>query len=341
VRLAVLNPRGRDPEQDFPDFAGAPGSRLHPPVNYHAYAACTGGGFHRSVSSLPPGRREVLLLIRRREMALCVKTLAELRRQGRFVAVAAKECGLHQVAELLGKPGNPALFGQLCSGADLCLAATPDLVPIYRAAGAKRVEFIPTPYPVDDARWDFSIPAAERRGVFIGTREFGVPSRNHLAALLCARGFQEPVTVVNSERATGRRLLAGLGFKEGGLRVVEGYRPYPDYLRLMAAHRLVFQLDRSAVPGQVAGDALLCGIPCAGGDSAVERLAFPSLSGDFTRCVEAARELLSDPGRYEKAVEESRAAASARLSFRSVRKQLEALSADRPPALESEGHPAA
>ena len=62
MRLAVLNPRGNDPEQSFADFAGVPGGRAHPPVNHHAYAACTGGSFHKSISSLPPG--PVLMLLR-------------------------------------------------------------------------------------------------------------------------------------------------------------------------------------------------------------------------------------------------------------------------------------
>ena len=51
MRLAVLNPGGRDCRAGFSRFcrqspdAAAP----HPPVNYHAYAACTGGSFHREV----------------------------------------------------------------------------------------------------------------------------------------------------------------------------------------------------------------------------------------------------------------------------------------------------
>ena len=34
------------------------------------------------------------------------------------------------------------------------------------------------------------------------------------------------------------------------------------------------------MPGQVAGDALLCRIPCVGGDGAVERIAFPKTCGE-------------------------------------------------------------
>ena len=55
--------------------------------------------------------------------------------------------------------------------------------------------------------------------------------------------------------------------------------PYRDYLAEMARHKIVLQADKSAVPGQVAGDALLCRMPCVGGDGAIDRLAFPKTCG--------------------------------------------------------------
>ena len=65
LRLAVLNPGGGDPFQAFPGRAGAPGTSGHPPVNYHAYAACTGGSFHRDAKTIPDEQNAVLLLLRR------------------------------------------------------------------------------------------------------------------------------------------------------------------------------------------------------------------------------------------------------------------------------------
>src|SRR5438876_10792614 len=47
-------------------------------------------------------------------------------------------------------------------------------------------------------------------------------------------------------------------------------KSYPEYLRDVSRHKIVLQLDRSHVPGQLAGDALLCRIPCVGGDGAIE-----------------------------------------------------------------------
>jgi hypothetical protein len=317
MHLAVLNPGGNDPAQQFPEGAGSPSDPGHAPVNYHAYAACTAGRFHRKISTLSDEERDVLLVLRW-DLKRCTGVLRQLKAQGRTVAVSLKESGLAQVARVLEPPGNPALFQSLCAGADGCLTSTPELVPICRAAGAKACAFIPTPYPVDDSRWDFSRPLHERIGVFIGTREFDIHTRNHAVVLLLAREFGLPTTVINPDGRLGRRQLAGLDFP--GLRVIEGPLPFPDYLRLMASHRIVLQLDRSAVPGQVAGDALLCRTPCIGGDGAVDRLAFPELCGvDAAVVMENARRLLGDDACWHEAVARSQAEAAQTVSFRAGR----------------------
>src|SRR2546422_11448649 len=127
------------------------------------------------------------------------------------------------------------------------------------------------------------MPRNEQAGIFVGTREWDVPSRNHFAALLVARQLcettGEPVTVVNPDRDKGRRLLGELSFPEGKLRLIEERKSYPDYLCVVARHKIVLQLDRSHVPGQVAGDALLCPVAFVGGDGAVERIAFSKMCG--------------------------------------------------------------
>lgn len=317
LRLAVLNPGGSDPFQAFPGRAGAPGTSGHPPVNYHAYAACTGGSFHREAKTILPEQHAVLLLLRR-DLKLCLKSLAALKAQGKTVAVSLKESGSHQVAELLADASCLDLFRQICAHAHFCLSSTPDLLSLYRGAGARRVEFLPTPYPVDDPRWDFGRPIATRRGLFIGTREFDVPSRNHLAALWAARQLETHVTVVNEDGRRGRHRLEALGFDLGRLRIVEGRMDYANYLRLISEHRLIFQFDRSAVPGQVAGDALLCRLPCVGGDGAVERTAFPAHCG-WGRTPEelmaSASLLLKDDAAYAQAIEQSQQLARTGLSF--------------------------
>ena len=331
MSLAVLNPGGNDPEQHFSDFAGPPDDAAHAPVNFHAFAACTAGAFYRKDQAIPAGVKNVLLLLRH-DLKACRNALLELRRAGKTVAVSLKEAGAFQVAALLGKPDKLRLFQEICQRADAAIATVPDLVPLYLGAGARSADFLPTPYPVGDARWDFSAPPDERRGIFVGTREFGTPSRNHLAALLAIRQIaepmQEPVTVFNGDGWSGRRMLARLGFPDGLLRVIEKRMPYPHYLRVMAQHRLVWQLDASAVPGQVAGDALLCRIPCVGGNGTTERLVFPDLCGHGRtpeQLFDLAARILEHPHDAGETVARALAFARERLSFDAIAPRLKAV----------------
>ena len=80
-RLTVLNPNGRDPEQEFSDGAGEPGS-LHAPVNFHAIAACTGGSFQREVRRAIAGKMPVLLLLRG-DFKASERAFAELKRRAK------------------------------------------------------------------------------------------------------------------------------------------------------------------------------------------------------------------------------------------------------------------
>ena len=181
---------------------------------------------------------------------------------------------------------------------------------------------------MDDRRWDFSRPIEERSGIFIGTREWNVLSRNHLGALVVARQLSgqtgESVTVFNFDRRKGARLLAGIGFVPEKLRVLDRRLSYPDYLREVARHKIVLQLDTSFVPGQVAGDALLCRVPCVGGNGAIDRLAFPESCG-FARSIDeigrTAFRLLTDGTHYHESVANMEIVAS-RLSFKVGAEQL-------------------
>jgi hypothetical protein len=320
--LAVLNPNGRDPDQSFETGSGSPLDGLHPPLNYHAYAACTRGGFYRH-TDLAARHRSVLLLLRS-DLWEAAKAFESLRAHGCFIAVSFKESGTHQVTKQLSRPKRFRLFREIADTADLCLSSTPDLVPLY-ASVSKRVAYIPTPYPLDLPEWDFSKPISERKGIFIGTREFDVPTRNHLLALATARTLSFPVTVVNADGRAGLRRLAMLKFPEDQLTIAEPL-PFPEYLRLMASHRVVLQFDQSSVPGQVAGDSLLCGIPTVGGNGAVERLAFPALNGhgrNFEELRRLARRLLEDDAFYAQQIAEQKKVEQ--LSFAKTREALTAL----------------
>ncbi|MEY2488918.1 MAG: hypothetical protein QOC70_860 [Verrucomicrobiota bacterium] len=329
-RLTVLNPGGRDPEQHFPDGAGDT-TQPHQPTNFHAYAACTRGSFHREVKRALAEGRPVLLLLRG-DFIASERALGALQKEKRAVAVSLKETGLHQIADQLRDPTKLARFLRIVRAADGCIAPTPEAADFYQAirGGPDRVAFIPTPYPIGDPHWDFSRPILERSGIFIGTREWNVLSRNHLGALFLARRLSEqtgePVTVFNFDRRKGARLIAGIGLAPDKLRVLERKLSYPDYLREVARHKIVLQLDTSFVPGQVAGDALLCRVPCVGGNGAVDRLAFPDTCG-FARSIEdigqTASRLLTGAPLYQETVAQMETVAPARLSFKTVARELE------------------
>jgi hypothetical protein len=329
-RLTVLNPGGRDEAQEFPDGAGET-ALPHPPTNFHAYAACTRGSFQRETKNALEQNTPVLLLLRG-DFGASERALETLQAAGRFVAVSLKETGLHQIANQLENSARLARFLRIVRKANACLAPTPEAADLYRAIRSdERAAFIPTPYPVDDPRWDFSRPIAQRAGIFIGTREWDVPSRNHLAALILARRLSdetgEPVTVFDHDGRRGHRLLSEIGFAPEKLRVLNKIRPYPDYLREIARHKIVLQLDTSFVPGQVAGDALMCRMPCVGGNGAIDRLAFPetcSSNRSITDVGQIAAGLLTEPGRYQATVANMHSVVSQPLLFRVVAEQLRA-----------------
>ena len=330
-RLTVLNPGGRDPEQHFRDGAG-PVEQRHPPVNFHGYAACARGSFHQDTQRAIMEETPVLLLLRG-DFRSSERALGELKKHGQTVAVSLKETGLHQIAQQLCIPAKLARFMKIVAQADGCIATTPEAAEIYRGARGKRdpatVAFIPPPYPLEDRQWNFSVPPDQQSGIFVGTREWDVPSRNHFAALLVARQLceasGEPASVVNLDGRRPGRLFSELKFPDGKLRLIEKRKPYADDLREVAKHKIVLQLDRSRVPGQVAGDALLCRMVCAGGDGAIERIAFPRTCGEgrtIDEITSIAQELLNNVDSRGAVVAESQGRALERISFRAVREQL-------------------
>ncbi|MGI9113613.1 MAG: hypothetical protein DLM52_07700 [Chthoniobacterales bacterium] len=324
-RLAVLNPAGRDPEQHFREGPSASG-KLHAPVNFHAYAACTGGAVFRETKRAVASGWPVLLMLRS-DFRATERALAELKKAKRPVAVAFKETGLHQIADQLSNGGKFARFASIVREADGCIASTPEAAELLRAVRGESVAFIPTPCPIEDENWNWA--ADHRTGIFVGTREFDVPSRNHLAAMLAAKKLseaeREPVTVFNLDRRRGARLIEQIGFRR--IRVHEKRANYRAYLGEVARHKIIFQLDRSRVPGQVAGDALLCRSVCVGGDGAIDRIAFPETCGEarsMDELVEIGRRLLADGDERRAIAARATAIAMEKLSFRAGREKLAA-----------------
>jgi hypothetical protein len=330
-RLTVLNPGGRDPEQHFRDPIDS-GAGEHPPVNFHAFAACTHGVFHYDTRRAIAEETPVLLLLRG-DFRNSERALSELKKHRRKVAVSLKETGLHQLAQQLCDRAKLSRFMKIMGEADGCIATTPEAAEIYQRARWKHdpatVVFIPTPYPLEDPQWNFSVPSDEHTGIFVGTREWDVPSRNHFVALLVARQLCEAtgelVSVVNLDGYKARRLLWELKFPEEKFRMIEVEKAYPDYLREVARHKIILQLDRSRVPGQVAGDALLCRTVSVGGDGAIERIAFPKTCGEgrgINEIASIALDLLKNADSRAAIIAESQERALERLSFQAVRSQL-------------------
>jgi hypothetical protein len=322
--LAVLNPLGRDPDQPFRKGLPEPNFNGHPPLNYHAYAACTQGGFYRT-TTLAGQHRNVLLLLRG-NLKAARSAFATLKAHGCVVAVSFKESGTHQIADQLRDSRVFETFCEIAANADLCLSTTPDLVPLYRSV-SRKVSYLPTPYPVDEPNWNLSVPVEQRAGIFIGTREFEVPSRNHLLALAGVRKTSHPVTVIDKGSLASKKLLSVLRFPADQLTVLSPL-PYFEYTQVLRRHRLVLQFDQSRVPGQVAGDALLCGIPTIGGNGAIERETLPELTSDgqsFDALLERMLRLLNADAEYQQVIESMLRRARERVSFSSIRAELNQL----------------
>ncbi len=339
MNLAVLYPGGRAPSHSFPEGAGNPKETPFPPTGAAAFAAGTSGGYYPRDQDIPAGMKNVLVVIDD-NLKACRQAFVELRAVGKTVAIAWHDPAPARVAELLVKPDKLKLFQEICLRADGAIATTPELVTFFNASGVRHTEFIPTPWPIDDARWDLSLPIEERRGILVGTCEFRAPLRNHLTALLALRqlaaSMYETITLINIDGRRGRGLIERLGYDPQLLNVVELHRPpptdhrkfpYPDYLRLIARHKIVWQLDATGGIGQVAGDALLARVPCVGGVGATERLVYPDLCAygrDTEQLFDIAARLLEHPHDCEAVMERAISLAKDKLSFAAAARRLDA-----------------
>jgi len=322
-RLAVLNPAGRDHEQHFAENRSAPANE-HAPVNFHAYAACTHGAVFRDLKRAIASGWPVLLLLRG-DFRASERALAELKKSKRKTVVALKETGAHQVAQQLSDPTRFARFVRMVRTANGCVASTPEVADFFRLFRDNGIEYLPTPYPIEDENWNWAME--NRSGIFVGTREFAVPTRNHLPALLAVKKLsdatKEPVTVFNFDRRRGTKLISEIGFRK--IRMHEKRLGYRAHLGEVARHKIIFQLDRSRVPGQVAGDALLCRSVCVGGDGAIERIAFPETCGEKrgdAELIEIAQRLLTNENERRAVAERATKIAKEKLSFRAGRETL-------------------
>jgi len=328
--LHVVNPRGRDSFCDYRQGVGTPGDSTHAPVNYHGYAAASNGVFTPDWKLLPE-QGHVLLLLRRR-LPVALRALRSMKKRGRLVLLTWKETAPHQVALQMRRWGNKRKLAALLREADGVMApsrwAAQYFEDVMAEMGLRRPVFeVPTPYPLEQAGWDDARPLGERAGIIVGTREWQVPSRRHEDAIATALQLARPtgthVTVIHTGNATQReRLLAMADSHSQPIRIVDRLLAYPEWLSLLAEHRLVLQCDASRTPGQVAGDCLLAGLPCAGGNGMIERLVFGRLGNDDGQPNHALSfDLLGNDNDWQRIMAEAKQLAHAKVSHSAFRQR--------------------
>lgn len=329
MSFAVVQPGARSRNRSFVSGPGGPDDAGPAPEGVYAYAACLGGGFHRSLRTVLSNADDVLLILDKKNLRKALAALKALRKRGARVRVSCRDTRSADFAALLSDVTRFDLFREICRSADGAIATTPESVSLYETAGATEVPFIPPPCPVDHPAWDFSQPAGKRRGIFIGTNSFLSGGANHMAALMAAdrlsRELECPLAVVNTEGRRGGMILKSLRKNNPLFFIVEAPVPYADLLRVMSLHRIVWQLDGDEGPGASASAALLCRIPCVGGNGAVERIAFPGISSPASRedLLESARLLLTNDKAWQEEVEASQHRAAEFLSFRKTALRLQ------------------
>src|SRR6476660_8746320 len=136
-RLTALNPGGRDSEQQFHSVPD-PGEGPHPPINFHAFAACTFGAFHRDTRGALDEKTPVLLLLRS-DFRASERALTDLKKEGCTVAVSLKETGLHQIAQQLRDPAKLSRFINIVTQADPYIATTPQPWRLFRLPTRSRI----------------------------------------------------------------------------------------------------------------------------------------------------------------------------------------------------------
>ena len=329
MSFAVVQPGARSRNRSFANGPGGPDDVGPAPEGILAYAACRNGSFHRSLRTLPADVNDVLLILDKNNLRKASDALKVLRKRSARVRVSCFDSCSTSLAAMLGDVTRFELFREICRSADGAIAATPESVSLYETSGALETQFIPPPCPVDEPAWDFSQPAGKRRGIFIGTNSFLSGGANHIAALMAAdrlsRELECPLAVVNTEGRRGGMILKSLRKNNPLFFIVEAPVDHADLLRVMSLHRIVWQFDADAGPGASASAALLCRIPCVGGNGAVERIAFPGLSSPASRedLLESARLLLTNDKAWQEEVEASQYRAAEFLSFRKTASRLQ------------------
>ena len=329
MKITVLNAGGRDSNISYENGIGTPSLHQHPPVNYHAYAACSDGKFLKSIDDVQNGDAVIFLL--RTDLKDSVKSLIKLKRKNpdSKVLLLFKETGPYQILSALKKPADLLHLSELGKSADGFLSPTPFVSDWLKNFTDHPVFFVPTPYPFHDSNWDFSSAFEEKNGILLGTKEFDVNWRMHLPTLISVRKWIQSkkikLTVINKNGKSSLKWLDAVGFHAKDINMIDGVLSYPDYLKLLGRHRLVFNQDIGFVPGQISGDSLLTKTPILGGNNAIQQMIYPEFVShdlNYSRLLDSAEILYSDEKEFTKTVNDARKRAESVLSFSVVQKQL-------------------
>ena len=269
--------------------------------------------------------RPVLLLLRGpRHLSVAYNWMRYLKKAGRCVVVTFKEAGSIQVAAQYTRAADLRRLAAVLDLADGCLAPTPFLMDFFDLARPPAVDpALPRRLPVAD------IPDALSGGR--STLGFFHSARTGGGGFLSARA-SSIFAVAPAPRRASRRAPQ---LHQSDERGCHGHQPRRPARREGARGAGVFGRSRrahcaccrgrcptlntcarwrgtgsssnstaAACRDRSPGDALLCRLPCVGGDGAIEQIAFPDLAGhdkDPARLVEIAAAVLSDGEHYERA----------------------------------------
>ena len=163
----------------------------------------------------------------------------------------------------------------------------------------------------------FTVPIENREGIFIGTRTL---SQNLKRNTLFSLGVANKIAAENKTFATFfcedkidlkfmQSYLINLGLEN--TRIIPGPLPYESWLKLIATHKVLFQMDASDTLGQVVGDAVLVGVPSVGGTTVNSHLFGTYCEvGDHAPALSAILENPDTPNQFEESFAAFRKATS-------------------------------
>lgn len=332
LHIEVLNYKGRDAFVDYKilekrHFIEA---SIHPPINFHSFAAASNSAFHQSLQTLPNKNASsnfIILLLLRKNTKNTYKVLDYLKKNNYKVMVSWKETGDFQINSQLSNAKSLEYYFKILKQSDYILAVTKNnyniLECLCEELGILKNKLIykPTPYPFDTDIWqkilsDFT-DLNKRDGIFVGTRDFHTSTRLHLETIFLscqlAQKLNCKISVIENSKNKSMakkiiKIIKDYLKNSQKLNFVDKPLPYYDYLKLMASHKIVFQLDQSNVPGQVAGDALMSKLLCVGGNSEISKIAFNKFSSEnntYSELFKVAQKLLADKEFYNEMIIES------------------------------------